>query len=91
MTRNDVWTLLLRHGVAPSADLLDELTDFIGRHEDEAWLDNEQALALLPHLNGVKSLAMFLRKHRVRRRTAVQRTADVLRAVAAGDRRRRRA
>lgn len=90
MTRATLVEALGQHGVEASPELLDTLSRAFEAMVDQAWLSNEQALELASHLNGRASLYQWLAKHQVRRQAYVSRTSDVLRAVARGDRRRRR-
>lgn len=90
MVKARLGNVLRRHNVPWSQALLADLAYTMEELVEEAWLDQAQALELVPHLNGVGSLRQWLAKHRVRRRTSVSRTEDVLRAAALGDRRRRR-
>jgi len=90
MIRGRLQRVLNKHDMPWSQALLADLEGVVEELVEKAWLDNDQALELLPQINGVNSLGTYLKKHQVRRLTAVQRTSDVLRAIARGDRRKRR-
>lgn len=88
--RQGIGMVLDQHGVVPTDELLDGLAEYLEGCVEQAWLDNEQALALIPTVSNLNSMGGYLAKHRVRRRSSVQRTSDVLAAIAKGDGRRRR-